>query len=412
MNFPSNPLTSHTPYSAIMSNARILLRTRAARVRPTNTTRQIRFQSTAPPNASGGLSPAISGGLAGATAAFVAGYGWYHFSGTKSVVNTAQQTKTYFDNASKRLTENAPEPNEALKWLRQVSTYYAGFVPGASGYVDTAFNDLDKVHDKHRDEVDEIVKNAYEELKGVSKKGMNMQAAQQTWEILQKYIKQIGELAGDAAEDILDNHPEVKKKVGGSLDQLKSMSDQYGPEAKKQVDEMWEQISDVVKTGFTAESAMKIQKIVQEKVEAVKKMGDEAWNKGMEQAKPLLEKNPKIKEIVEKDKDALKSGNFKELFNKVKKAADSGDTGDLERYVKDAAGKAKESGMGGLDQYLNKIPGGDQIMPKLSKLQEVAQDHGQEAEKIFKDTINDISQVLSKRSEQATKLADKAKKNT
>jgi hypothetical protein len=396
-----------------MSNARILLRaTRAARVRPTNASRQIRFQSTAPqPNASGGMPPALSGGLAGAAAAVVAGYSWYHFSGTKSIVNTAQQTKAYFDSTTRKLTENAPAPNEALKWLRQVSTYYAGFVPGASGYIDTAFNDLDKVHEKHRDEVDKIVSDAYKELKSVSNKGLNMQTAQETWEILQKHIKEIGALAGDAAEDILDNHPEVKKKVGGSLDQLKSMGEQYGPEAKKQVDEMWGQISDVVKTGFSVESAAKIQKIVQEKVEAVKKMGDEAWKKGMEQAKPLLEKNPKIKEMVEQNKDALMQGNFKELFEKVKKAVESGETGDLEKYVKEAAGKAKDSGMGGLDQYLGMVPGGDQIMPKLSQLQEVAQTHGKDAEKIFKDTINDISQVLSKRSEEAKKLADKAKKD-
>jgi hypothetical protein len=400
-----------------MSNARILLRTtRAARVRPTNSTRQIRFNSTSPSsNSGGGISPAITGGLAGATAALVAGYSWYHFSGTKSVVNTAQQTKAYFDSASKRLTEQAPKPNEAIKWLRQITSYYAGFVPGASGYVDTAFNDLDKIHEKHRDEVDEIVSKAYEELKGVTKNGVSMQTAQQTWEVLQKYIKQIGELAGDAAEDILDNHPEIKKKVGGSLDQLKSMGDQYGPEAKKQIDEMWGQISDVVKTGFSAESAMKIQKIVQEKIEAVKKMGDEAWKKAMEQAKPLLEKNPKIKELVEKNKDTLMQGNFTELFDKVKKAVESGDVGDLEGYVKDAAGKvndkAKDSGLGGIDQYINKIPGGDQILPKLSKLQEAAKEHGQEAEKIFKDTIDDISKVLSKRSEEATKLANKAKKD-
>jgi len=50
-------------------------------------------------------------------------------------------------------------------------------------------------------------------------------------------------------------------------------------------------------------------------------------------------------------------------------------------------------------------------MPKLSQLQEVAQAHGKDAEKIFKDTINDISQVLSKRSEEAKKLAEKAKKD-
>lgn len=400
-----------------MSNSRILLRTaRAARVRPSPAYRQTRFQSTqSSPASSGGASGAVTGGIAGAAAAVAIGYGWYHFSGTKSLVNTAHQTKSYFDSATKKLTEQAPEPNEALRWLRQVSTYYAGFVPGASGYVDTAFNDLDKVHEKHGDEVDKIVQNAYKELKNASKKGVSLETAQQTWEILQKYIKQIGDLAGDAAEDLLDNHPEIKKKVGGSLDQLKSMGDAYGPEAKKQVDETWDQIRDIFKSGFSAESAQKVQKLVQDKVEKLKQLGDEAWKKGMEQAKPYLDKNPKIKELVEQNKDALKQGNFGELFDKVKKSVESGDTGDLEKYVKDAAGKvndkAKDSGLGGLDQYLGKIPGGDQILPKLSQLQEAAQKHGKEAEQIFKDTIGDIEKVLSKRAEEASKLADKAKKD-
>ncbi|KAF2431686.1 hypothetical protein EJ08DRAFT_173490 [Tothia fuscella] len=401
-----------------MSSSRILLRTsRNIRVRPTTARRQIRFQSSQPtPQTSGGASGAVTGGLAGAGAALAVGYAWYHFSGAKTVVNTVHQTKSYMDSASRKLTENAPEPNEALRWLRQISTYYAGFVPGASGYVDTAFKDLEKVQEKHADEVDEIVQSAYKELKDASKSGLSVETAQKTWDIVQKYIKELGELAGDAAEDILDNHPEIKKKVGGSLDQLKNMGNEYGPEAKKQVDETWNQISDIIKGGFSADTAMKIKKLVDERVQKVKQLGDEAWKKGMEQAKPYLDKNPKIKEIIEKNQDALKQGNFGQLYEQVKKAATSGDTGDLEKYVKDAAGKAenaaKDSGFGGMEQYLDKIPGGDQILPKLSKIQEAASKHGKEAEQIFKDTINDISKVLSKRSDEAEKLAEKAKKDT
>ena len=65
---------------------------------------------------------------------------------------------------------------------------------------------------------------------------MSLEAAQQAWEILQKHLKRIGELAGDSAQEIIDNHPTLKKQVGGNLDQLKQLGDNYGPEAKKQVD--------------------------------------------------------------------------------------------------------------------------------------------------------------------------------
>jgi gas vesicle protein len=179
------------------------------------------------------------------------------------------------------------------------------------------------------------------------------------------------------------------------------------------VDETWKQISDIIKGGFSVDTAQKIRKVVEEKVQQVQKLGDEAWQKGMEQAKPLLEKNPKIKELVEQNADALKKGNAGELFDKVKSSIESGDTGDLEKYVKDAAGKAKESvGEGGFEEYLGKIPGADQILPKLSKLQEVAQEHGEEAEKLLKSTMDDITKILSKRSDEAKELAEKAKKDT
>jgi hypothetical protein len=50
-------------------------------------------------------------------------------------------------------------------------------------------------------------------------------------------LKRIGDLASDSVDDILNSHPILKNKLGGSIDQLKYMDDQFGPEAKKIVDE-------------------------------------------------------------------------------------------------------------------------------------------------------------------------------
>jgi hypothetical protein len=191
------------------------------------------------------------------------------------------------------------------------------------------------------------------------------------------------------------------------------MGAKYGPEAQKQVDETWSQIKDIIAAGWSADTLDKIRKLVEEKSEQVKKLGDQAWQKGMEQAKPLLEKNPKIKELVEKNADALKGGNVQELYEKIKSAVESGSTEDIEGYIKSATEKVKESGgsFGGLEKYLGKIPGGDQIIPKLTKLSEVAQKHGKDAEKIMNDTIEEIQQVLKKKSAEAEKLAEKAGKD-
>ena len=114
--------------------------------------------------------------------------------------------------------------------------------------------------------------------------------------------------------------------MGGNLDQLKSMADNYGPEVKKQMDETYQQIADVIKGGVSMESINKVRQLIQDKTEQMTNFGDEAWKKGMEQVKPYLDKNPQVKEIVETNTDSLKKGNFGELFEKVKEAVSSGNT--------------------------------------------------------------------------------------
>ncbi|KAF2248875.1 hypothetical protein BU26DRAFT_540379 [Trematosphaeria pertusa] len=370
-----------------------------------------RFQSTSSgATSSSSASPAVIGALTGSLTTFTIGYLWYRQSGARELLTTTKTTKDYVSSASKKLKETTPEPNEALNWLRDAAKSYAVFIPGARGYVDTAFEDLDAIRAKHGDEVDNIVRDAYSELQDVARNGeISILTAQKAWNTIVKHLGRIGDLAGDAAQQIMDNHPQLKEKVGGNLDQLKEMGRNYGPEAKKEVDKTWDQIQDVIKTGMSAENIQKVQKIVQEKVDKVKQLGDEAWKKGMEQAKPYLDTNPKVKELVEQNADTLKQGNVQELYQKIKKAVENGDTGDLESYVKSAASKAKDSGFGGLDQYLNKIPGGDQIIPKLGQIQEVAQKHGDEAQRIMKDAVNEISEVLRRKGDEAQKVAEKAK---
>jgi cell division septum initiation protein DivIVA len=169
-----------------------------------------------------------------------------------------------------------------------------------------------------------------------------------------------------------------------------------------------------MKTGVSTESVDKIRKLVQEKVDQLKKLGDEAWKKGMEQAKPYLDKNPKVKEVIENNADALKQGNVQELFEKAKTAVNEGSTEDLEKYVNQAKDKAQQSlgGGGGLEQYLKMVPGGDQITQKLGQLSEVAKAKGPEAQKLLEQTVKEISDVLSKKSEEAKKITDDAKKQS
>ena len=407
-----------------MMNSRVMLRSaRTIRTRPIRQTCAKRFQHASSPtssstNSSGNSSGqgALYGGLAGGTVALVGGYMWYHFSGAKQVSDTVRKTKQYFDSVVDKTKASAPASNEALPWLRQQATFYAGFVPGGSQLVDSAFKDIETVHEKHRDEVDKIINEAYGDLKEVTSKGFSVDAAYQAWNIIEKHMKKISALAGDAAEDILNNHPQIKSSVGGGIDQLRSKAEKMGPEAKQMVDKTWSQIQDILKSGgVNASSIDKIRQLVQDKSQELKKFGDQAWSKGLEEIKPYLDKSPKAKELLEKNKDALKSSNVAELWQQVKQAVNSGDTGDLENFVKQTTEKAKQASGGGgsgggntLSSFLSMIPGGSEIMPRLGQLQEIAQNEGQDAEKLVKETIKEIQDVLSKKIDEGKKLADKA----
>lgn len=356
--------------------------------------------------------------MAGGLAALAIGYTVYSFSATgkmhSAVSKTFKETNKKYKQAAQKLQESTPDADQTVNAIKQYCYSYVVFIPGGRGVVDATFKDFETVRQNHHDEADQILNETYKQLQDASRSGLSLETVNKAFEILADFTKKVGSLAGDALTDVLDNHPGLKKQFGGSVDQLKEMGDQYGPEAKKQVDETWKQVKDVVAGGLSAANIDKARKIIEEKVEQVKKLGDEAWNKGMEQAKPLLEKNPKVKETIEKNADALKQGNAKQLFDLVKTAVESGDTSDLEGYVGKAVEKAKSKGSQigsglGLDQYFDMIPDGSEILTKLKSLKEVAEKHKEEGEKLLKETMDEVKQVLEKKSKKAEEIAGKAK---
>jgi hypothetical protein len=372
-----------------------------------------RFQSTASHAAPTSSNPALIGGLAGGAAAFVTGYTWYHFSGAKTLVNTSKQTQAYLDQTKQTIAQKTPEPNEAFNWLRDTVKSYAILIPGARSYVDTAFDDLDKIRNDHGKEFDEVVKNAYTELSDLSQKeGLSLDSASKAMVVLQKHVKQLYDLAGDAAENVLDNHPQLKEKFGSGFNQLKELGDAYGPQAKEEVDRTWQQIYSIVKRGASIESTEEIKNLIQEKKTKLEKLGDEAWKKGFEESQRYLDKSPKLKQMVEDNADTLKKGNPKDLWALVKESASSGKIEDVEKYINEKVRQAKKSGTGDLDKWLNMVPGGSNVIPQLQSLQTIAQNKGSEAENVLKETVEEIQNVLKKRKEQVEKIAEEGKEES
>lgn len=381
-----------------------------------------RFQSTsASSSAAGGGNSHFAAGAVGGLAGAALAYGIYSFSPagrTASKLNKAAlEAKKKYDVAAEKLQQNSPNADQAVDAIKHFAYSYVVWIPGGRAYLDAAFKDWETVRENHKDEVDEIVNDAYKKLQDLSKSGLSLETASKAYESLLDMFKQIADLSADAISDILDNHPQVKKQFGGSIQQLQDMGRNYGPEAKKQVDETWSQIKDIFAGGFSASNIDKARKLAEDKLQQVKKLGDDAWKKGLEEAKPYLDKNPKAKELIEQNEDALKQGNMKELFDKVRSAVDSGDLGGLSKYVNGAVDKAKSKGSDvassfGLDKYLKMITQDGEIMPKLQQIGQIAEKHKQEGEKLLKETIEELKQVLDKKSQKAKEIVDQAKKES
>ncbi|EED14885.1 conserved hypothetical protein [Talaromyces stipitatus ATCC 10500] len=351
---------------------------RCARQQPRSQARFVnrRFQSTTSQATSSASNPALIGGIAG--------YAWYHFSGAKTLVKTSKETHAYIKQAKQKIVEKTPEPDEAFRWLRDTVKSYAVFIPGGRGYVDTAFDDLEKIRNNHKEEFDRIVKDAYNELGCIFKKdGFSTTAASNSLPVLQQYAQRLFDLAGDAAEDVLSNHPQLKEKVGGSYDQLKQMGEACGPRAKEEVDQTWQQISSIIKRGVSVQSAEEIKSLIEDKKNKLQKLGDEAWKKGLDESQERL---------------------FPGIMGPSEGEGSSGKSEDVEKYIKDKVEQAKNSDMSGLDQWLNKVPGGSDLLSQLQSLQTIAQKKGSETEKIMKETLEELQAVLKKGKEQVEKL--------
>lgn len=385
---------------------------------------QIRLQSTTTSSSTGaaqssGTSPFVAGAVGG-LAAGVTLYGIYLMTPSgkvaRSINKTAKEAQKKYQVAAQKLQESTPDADEAASYIKDLCYSYVSWVPGGRQYVDAAFRDLDKVRSNHGDEADAIIKDAHKQLKEVaSSGGLNLDTARRALDILADVASKAAELGGDVIADVLEEHPQAREKLGGGVEELRRLGDQLGPEAKKQVEETWRQLAEVARGGFSADNLNRARELLREKTEQVQRLGDEAWKKGMEQAKPLLDKNPRVKKLLEENADALRQGNAGELFNRARKAVESGDTGDLENYVREAVDKVKKSKVGsglGLEQYLDELPSGSEILPKLQQLREVAAKHTDESEELVRETVKELKQVLESKSEKAKGILEKAKQES
>ncbi|KAK4188638.1 hypothetical protein QBC35DRAFT_495987 [Podospora australis] len=428
-----------------MMSARVPARVapRAARqVVRTSRSAPRRFQSTqtqssaSSASANGASSSSHFGaGVAGGVVGAALLYGIYTQTPSgkmmRTVNTTVKETNKKYEEVAAKLKEKTPSTDEAIDKIKQVCYSYVFWVPGGKQYVDTAFKDIEDIRETNRDEVDKLVSDTYKEFQQIASAGLTMEAAHKAWDALTRLGQRLATLTSNASDQILKNHPELEKKLGGPLNQLKQMGAEYGPEAKKMADETWKEISDIFKGGFTAENADKVRKLVEEKTQQLRKMGDAVWDKGLEKAKPYLDKNPRVRDLINDNKDILKSGNASELFDKIKNlATEGGDSKKLEEYIKQTVEKAKESGgkgkswtgsllgssagFGALGQFLGSSEKGaaQKVKDNIGVLSEVLKKHSDEGQKLLEETKEDLKKLLEEKAKKAQKIADAAAKDS
>ncbi|KZT65978.1 hypothetical protein DAEQUDRAFT_759070 [Daedalea quercina L-15889] len=409
-----------------------------------------RFQSTAsgqsvPPNSA---SSHIAAGVAGGAVVILGGYAWYHFSGAKTAVNTARQAHSYFQETKRTIAEKAPKnPNEVIEFLRKTAKSYAGFIPGASSYVDSTFDTLGELHETHGEEVEKILQQGYDEIKKIlkdDKSGADMQTGLKVMEVLQRNSSQLQEVGKRAGEDVFrklgERYPELKEKLGGSYEELRKAAEKNGPEAKRIYDETTSQIRKIFSSGFSTEKLNEARELIQSKVSEISNAAggasQEAWNKALKEAAPYLDKLPDVRKVIENNASALmaaglsQGGAAQEVLARVKEAAEGDASKNKEKLqelkdfvkkkadgVKQRGGKGLETGWQSLQDWIRSMPGGEEALKKVPNvdmgvLAQVAQNRSDDAKKLMGETYEDILKVLQEKANKAKKIAGETKEET
>lgn len=166
---------------------------------------------------------------------FLSGCLWYYFYGKHQAVAPVRPS------------------NKAISYLRGVAKSYVAIIPGASGYVDSAFDALEDLHNLHREDIDTIIWGAYNDIRGVVE--ANKSSSSSAWAILMilrnraaELGKVLNNISSDAAAPILKRHPKFFKAIGGSWGGFKDLSYHYGSEANKIYNSTTNKIINTVKS--------------------------------------------------------------------------------------------------------------------------------------------------------------------
>jgi hypothetical protein len=255
---------------------------RATRVNPSiRSVAPYRWQSSKPAANQGGSGSNLTAGLAGGLTVLLGGFAWYHFSGTRQLVNTAQEGIKKAQELKETVKDKAGDSNETLKYLRSAS---ATLIPGSAPFLGKVFDQIEEISNEHGDEVKKIFEETYNDFEKLSKEGVfNSKTPSKAVEILQKRVQQIQDLGGDAFNKLISENPNLQDKLSDQYNNLKDVAKkakEKKPEAQKLLKETGSELANIFKDGdFGKKNIQKAQDLLKKKGEEAKKLVEDVQKK-------------------------------------------------------------------------------------------------------------------------------------
>ncbi|SCV73829.1 BQ2448_6259 [Microbotryum intermedium] len=405
-----------------------------------------RFASTVPGAQPTQASPAshLASGAAGGLLVLGAIYGYYHYSGTAKVINTARDTINAAVSAKDKVVGAAPSPSQALGLLRSVAKSYGAVVPGAAGAIDASFDQLEKLAEEHGDKVNEIIKQTYNEMVKATKSGKDAgeAIANALGESLTKIQDLVGAEGGKVWAGLAAKFPDLGKALGGQAEEFQKLAAKHGPEAQKLATDTYNEASKIVASGgLNAKTLDAVKKLLADKSQEInalgQRAGSDAYAASAKAASPLLDKLPDVKSLLDDNLKKVEQyigkenvGVVKDLYDDLEKISKNGKS--LDEQAKEAK-KLVESRVGSFDeikkkslnqaqQSLENIPGLGEAAKvicfasnpqfynsaDLAELKKLAEKHGEKSKDILDSAYEEIKQVLAKKVEEARKVSEQA----
>ncbi|KAI9003171.1 hypothetical protein BC832DRAFT_532428 [Gaertneriomyces semiglobifer] len=411
-----------------------------------------RFQSTSTAQPAGGSTAShIAAGAAGGGLVLVGGYTYYRISGAKQWVDTATAAKDYYKDitvkAKQTIKEKTPDTaEEALESLRSITKSYASVIPGASSYIDSTFDSLDEIRSEHGEEFDKVITQTYKDVKQIiqdDKSGLDVVTGNRILDVMKRHAKEFKDLAKKAGKtafsELEEKFPGVAQKLGGGYEEFQHLAAKAGPEAKKTLDEVSQQMHEIFNKGLTPDAYKQARDLIQSKSAQIKELAQKqsqaAWDKGLDQAKPYIDKVPELRQLLNDNSGKFVASavsltgasdtSFTKIFEQVKDIAEASNDqrkdkiAKFREFVQKKAGDSKDAGVAtlergweGLQEWVKVVPGGSEALqqiPDVSVLVRLSQEKGDDAKELAKETYEDVLKILQEKAEKARKIVEDGK---